>query len=75
MIGKTELNQLEDWLEILLSTYRISPSNGLAKVIQYYFDRILSHQDIRLVKNQRRHYLMMKKYWSWQIETNSNISY
>ena len=75
MLIKTELNQLEDWLDILLSTYRMTPSNGLAKVIQYYFDRVLSHQDIKLIRNQRCHYLMMKKYWSWQMETNGDIVY
>lgn len=61
-----EFQQLEDWLSVLINTYKETPSIGLAKVIFYYLERILSHQDLHNTRDKSCHYFMMKKFWLWQ---------
>jgi len=63
----SEFVQLETWLDILTSTYKIHPTVGLAKTINYYLMRLLHHDDIGLNSDKRCGYLSMQKYWRWQI--------
>lgn len=58
--------QLETWLTILLTTYKVHPSRGLAKTISYYLARILRHDDIFICGEKRCDYLLMQKFWSWK---------
>lgn len=61
-----EFSQLENWLAILISTYKENPSCGLAKTINYYLARLLHHDDIHFCGEKRCDYLQMQKYWRWQ---------
>ena len=63
MIKLSEIAQLEDWLNILVTTYKQYPSVSLAKVINYYIDRIAYHDDFAYKKHNHCHYAAMKKYW------------
>lgn len=63
----SEFKQLENWLDILMVTYRDNPSRGLAKTINYYLNRLLHHDDINLNGAKHCDYLSMQKYWRWQI--------
>ncbi|WP_448548316.1 hypothetical protein [Thalassotalea fusca] len=60
-----ELQQLEDWLAILICTYRKHPSDGLAKVIHYYIRRVTSFESEYARCAVGGHYLSLKKYWQW----------
>lgn len=62
-----EFIQLETWLNMLITTYKEHPSCGLAKTINYYLSRLLSHEDINFYDDKRCGYLSMQKYWRWQI--------
>ncbi len=64
--ASTEFLQLESWLTILITTYKDSPSIGLAKTISYYLSRLLHHDDINFCGFKRCDYLVMQKYWCWQ---------
>lgn len=59
----SEIHQLEDWLNILIATYKQHPSVSLAKVITYYIERVARHDDFDFIKSNHCHYLTMKKYW------------
>lgn len=59
----SEIHQLEDWLNILITTYKEYPSNSLAKVITYYIERVTRHDDFAFIKTNHCHYATMKKYW------------
>ncbi len=60
------LSTLENWLTILINTYCQHPSKALAKVINYYIERILHQHDISTQPVLKCQYLSMKKYWGWQ---------
>lgn len=64
--ASTEFLQLENWLTILITTYKEHPSCGLAKIINYYLGRLLNHDDISFFSEKRCEYLLMKKFWRWQ---------
>jgi hypothetical protein len=64
--ASSEFLQLEDWLSLLITTYKDHPSCGLAKTINYYLLRLLRHDDINFCGNKRCEYLIMKKFWKWQ---------
>jgi len=61
----SEVSQLESWLTILTNSYKDNPSIGLAKVINYYIDRIILHEDFDDRKFNNCQYSSMKKYWQW----------
>ncbi len=61
-----EFNRLEDWLNMLLKTYKYHPSCGLAKTINFYLNRLLRHDDINFCGDKRCDYLTMQRYWCWQ---------
>ena len=63
MAKSSEISQLEDWLQILMSTYDQHPSDNLAKVINYYIDRIAHHDDFNSTSHNLCQYATMKKYW------------
>ncbi|MBO9490065.1 hypothetical protein J7384_06810 [Endozoicomonas sp. G2_1] len=63
---KQPANQLEDWLAILTQTYSDHPSQSLAKVIDYYINRILQDSDITCDGDKQCQYYAMRKYWHWQ---------
>lgn len=65
----SEIVQLESWLNILIITYKDHPSCGLAKTINYYFSRLLHHDDIDFDEVKRCDYLSMQKYWRWQVNS------
>ncbi|MDO6446367.1 hypothetical protein Q4493_11340 [Colwellia sp. 1_MG-2023] len=64
--SKTELQPFENWLKILINTYRIHPSHGLAKVINYYLERIINHEDTKFDHRKLAQYCSMKKFWLWR---------
>ncbi len=64
--SSTEFLQLENWLTILITTYKEHPSCGLAKTISYYLAGLLHHDDIDFCGGKRCDYLVMYKYWQWQ---------
>jgi len=61
-----QIKQLEDWLSILVSTYNDHPSHGLARVINYYIERMLFQENVMIEPHAYCHYLTMRKYWRWQ---------
>jgi len=61
-----EFLQLENWLTLLITTYKEHPSLGLAKTISYYLNRLLNHDDINFCGDKRCDYLVMQKFWQWQ---------
>ncbi|WDE12769.1 hypothetical protein [Thalassomonas haliotis] len=63
-----EFTRLEDWLKVLTSTYSEHPSRSLAKVILYYVNRLIKHEDIIQAPDKRCDYFCMHKYWLWLIE-------
>jgi len=64
----TEVQLLESWLTILTETHKIHPSNGLAKTIIYYLNRIIYHDDVRLQPNKQCDYIAMRKFWLWKCQ-------
>ncbi|MGV2873578.1 hypothetical protein [Colwellia sp. E150_009] len=64
--ASSEFLQLENWLIILITTYKENPSSGLAKIINYYLGRLLHHDDMNFCGEKRCDYLVMKKFWRWQ---------
>jgi len=65
MKNTNEIIQLESWLVILINTYIEHPSINLAKIISYYIDRILTHDDFELNQPNNCQYIAMRKYWHW----------
>ncbi|MEW6992163.1 hypothetical protein AADZ91_15950 [Colwelliaceae bacterium 6441] len=57
---------IENWLNILIFTYREFPSSGLAKVINYYIERVIIEEDYQLEPSKLCHYYTMKKFWAWR---------
>jgi len=66
IIKSNEINQYENWLYLLIETYSEFPDNNLAKVIHYYLERILLHDEFDLSQPKSCHYISMKKYWYQQ---------
>tara|TARA_R110001583_G_scaffold129277_5_gene280948 strand:- start:831 stop:1046 length:216 start_codon:yes stop_codon:yes gene_type:complete len=66
--ASSEFLQLENWLTILITTYKDQPTCGLAKTINYYLDYLLSHEDINSCGKKRCEYLVMRKFWEWQAQ-------
>ncbi len=70
----TEFTYMENWLLMLLSTYKQNPSKGLAKTISYYLGKILTHDDINFCGDKRCEYIAMQRFWHWQaIKVNSSL--
>ena len=67
----SEFLQIENWLIILVTTYKDHPSNGLAKIINYYLERLLNHTEIIAYSEKRCEYLAMQKYWGWKVRHHS----
>ncbi len=61
-----EFTYMENWLLMLLSTYKQNPSHGLAKTISFYLSKILTHDDIHFCGDKRCQYLAMHRFWQWQ---------
>jgi len=57
--------RLEEWIIILANTYSEHPSSSLAKIIHYYLNRLIKHDDFPLCSYYRCDYLTMQKYWQW----------
>jgi len=66
-----EFLQLENWLMLLITTYKEHPSLGLAKTISYYLNRLLHHDDINFCGDKQCDYLVMQKFWHWQSRHHS----
>jgi len=64
--ASVEFNQLENWLNILIFTYKDHPSYGLAKTINYYLSRLLRHDDIGFSGEKRCDYIRMQNFWLWK---------
>ncbi len=69
-----EFIRLESWLNMLISTYKKSPSAGLAQTISYYLTTVLRHDDICFCGDKRCDYLAMQRYWHWQAMKRAKIS-
>lgn len=67
-VDNSQLAQLESWLKLLIQTYADHPSDGLAKVISYYIDRLLSREEITDNGQLYCQYISMKKFWLWQCQ-------
>ena len=63
-----EFSQIERWLTVLITTYEQYPSLALAKTINYYVQRLISHEDIMLLPNRKCDYFSMLRYWQWVIK-------
>jgi len=61
-----EFAYMENWLNMLLSTYNNNPSNALAHTINFYLDKLLHHDDITFYSNKRCEYIAMQRFWRWQ---------
>ncbi len=61
-----EFIRIEDWLSMLIKTYKHHPSRGLAKTISFYLKKLLHHDDIHFCGDKRCDYLAMQRYWLWQ---------
>lgn len=66
--ASSELLQLENWLSLLIATYQEHPSCGLAKIINYYIERLSRHDDMEFCGKNSCEYLGMKKFWQWQAQ-------
>jgi len=68
--ASSEFLQLENWLAILVTTYKDHPTCELARTINYYLGRLLHHDDIlfygKKCGEKRCEYLIMQKFWRWQ---------
>ncbi len=60
-----EFTYLENWLVMLLTTYKNTPSNGLARTINFYLTKLLQHDDINFCGAKRCDYLIMQRFWRW----------
>lgn len=58
-----EFNYIENWLVMLIHTYKKNPSRGLAKTINYYLNKLLEHDDIFFCGEKRCEYLVMQRFW------------
>jgi len=70
ILNNSQYKQLENWLIILINTYTDNPTIGLAKVINYYIDRLLKQDEINHSPNLRCQYVSMKKYWAWKCQAS-----
>ena len=61
----TEFSNIENWLVMLLTTYKTSPSNALAKTISFYLNLLLHHDDINFCGDRRCEYIVMHRFWHW----------
>lgn len=57
---------IENWITILINTYRENPSNGLAKVIHYYLQRIINEEEVKFNHLKLHQYCSMGKFWAWR---------
>ncbi len=71
--SQINIKQIEDWLNILISTYHDFPSHGLAKVINYYIERIIKSDDVEHDTLRSCQYHTMKRFWSWQSQQNRTL--
>jgi len=60
-----EFNYLENWVSMLISTYKNNPSSGLAKTVCFYIEKLLHHDDISFYGDKRCEYLAMQRFWHW----------
>jgi hypothetical protein len=65
-MSNNKIIHMENWLTILINTYRNHPSNGLAKVINFYIDRIINDDDLKFNRIALNRYCSMKKFWAWR---------
>jgi hypothetical protein len=66
IMKSNEIIQYENWLSLLIETYTEFPDSNLAKVIHYYLERILLHDEFDLGLPKSCHYISMKKFWYQQ---------
>ena len=60
-----EFNYIENWLVMLINTYKSNPSRGLAKTIYFYLNKLLKHDDIFFCGEKRCEYPVMQRFWRW----------
>lgn len=70
-----EFTYLENWLIMLLSTYKKNPSCALAKTISFYLSKLLHHDDIHFCGDKRCEYLAMQRFWHWQAMKTNKLAY
>ncbi|MDO6428103.1 hypothetical protein Q4489_13870 [Thalassotalea sp. 1_MG-2023] len=56
----------EQWLTILLNTYCDAPSQGLAKTIVHYIEKVIISVDYLPETTSVCDYHTMHRFWSWQ---------
>ncbi|KGJ90568.1 hypothetical protein [Colwellia psychrerythraea] len=61
----TEFTNIENWLVMLLTTYKNNPSSGLAQTICFYLNKLLHHDDIHFCGDKRCEYIAMQRFWHW----------
>ena len=62
-----KLDVMEQWLQVLLTSYQAAPDSQIVKYINYYLERILRDQECRACQHKHCQYLRMQKYWQWQL--------
>ncbi|MFD2167997.1 hypothetical protein ACFSJY_17210 [Thalassotalea euphylliae] len=62
-IKTTELDILEQWVEVLLTSYQCQPQTQTARYIAYYIQRILADDDCQLGSTKCCTYSSMLRYW------------
>lgn len=58
--------QMNNWLSILVNTYSENPSTGLAKVINYYVERLSQFEEVIYDKELSCQFVQMKRFWFWR---------
>jgi len=60
-------SQLENWLNVLITSYQYQPDHASIKYILYYIERITNENDDELNVNLCD-YLHMKRFWQWKLQ-------
>ncbi|OKY27717.1 hypothetical protein [Thalassotalea sp. PP2-459] len=58
----------EQWLTILLNTYCCAPSQGLAKTIVHYIEKVIMSADSSSETANLCDYHTMHRFWCWQCQ-------
>jgi hypothetical protein len=67
-----EFSYLENWVSMLITTYKNNPSSGLAKTVCFYIDKLLHHDEIYFYGQKRCEYLAMQRFWQWHATTKKS---
>ena len=75
VIISDDVNQIQQWIAILSTTYCAHPSTGLAQTIYYYVQKLVHHEDVVYDSIRLCDYYSMLKYWHWRAKFNDTAVY